>query len=58
MLKNPLFALRRASFDKLRTNGGGFEIIEVSPFMLNLSKHAQEFFRRLLSSLKAERTTG
>jgi hypothetical protein len=27
------------SFDALRTNGGGFEMIEKNPFMLRFSKH-------------------
>jgi len=36
-------------FDELRTNGDGIEIIEVSPFMLSLSKHSQDLFSILLT---------
>jgi len=41
---NRLLKTLSASFDRLRTNRGGVEIIEVFPFMLSLSKHEKEFF--------------
>ena len=31
------------SFDRLRTNGEGLEVIETIPFMLSLSKHVHLF---------------
>ena len=36
------------SFDALRTNGDQFEIVEINPFMLSLSKHAPPFLSSLL----------
>ena len=45
MLKNP-----SESFDTLKTNRGGIEIIEQNPFMLRVSKHEYLFFSNLLVS--------
>jgi hypothetical protein len=36
------------SFDELRTNGKGIEMIENIPFMLRRSKHEAPFFSNLL----------
>jgi hypothetical protein len=40
-----LFRLEKLSesFDKLRTNGRGFDIVNDFPFMLRLSKHSEPF---------------
>ena len=36
----------------LRTNGDQFEIVEINPFMLSLSKHAPPFLSSLLQPIK------
>ena len=34
-------------FDKLRVNGGLFEIIDLFPFVVSLSNHKKDFCKRL-----------
>jgi len=38
------------SFDRLRTNGRGVQIIRAFPYMLSLSKHEKESFISLLNN--------